>query len=138
MEKQDIRILWHGSNPSEKNERRIDMTNEEKARAIIGESCKKENCLYCGGRYSAEKGGCIIYQKIMQMAEWKDRQFKQNLDNAFHSADHVNVQYMNGYNKAVEKAWQYIKENYGGDYASETLVSECKKFFVEYMQEGEK
>lgn len=53
------------------------MTNEEKARAIIGEDCKKENCLQCGGRYSAEKGGCAEYQKIMQMAQWKDEQFKE-------------------------------------------------------------
>lgn len=55
------------------------MTNEEKARAIIGEDCKKENCLQCGGRYSAEKGGCAEYQKIMQMADWKDNQLKQLL-----------------------------------------------------------
>lgn len=55
------------------------MTNEEKARAIIGEDCKKENCLQCGGRYSAEKGGCVEYQKIMQMAQWKDEQIKQLL-----------------------------------------------------------
>lgn len=50
------------------------MSNEEKVRAIIGEDCKKENCLQCGGRYSAEKGGCAQYQKIMQMAQWKDEQ----------------------------------------------------------------
>ena len=55
------------------------MTNEEKARAIIGEDCKKENCLQCGGIYSAEKGGCAKYQKIMQMAQWKDEQFKHLL-----------------------------------------------------------
>lgn len=53
------------------------MNNEEKARAIIGEDCKKENCLQCGGRYSAENGGCAQYQKIMQMAQWKDEQIKQ-------------------------------------------------------------
>jgi hypothetical protein len=51
------------------------MTNEEKARTIISEYCKKENCLQCGGKYSAEKGGCVEYQKIMQMAQWKDDRF---------------------------------------------------------------
>lgn len=51
------------------------MTNEEKAREIIGGDCKKENCLECGGKYSAEEGGCVTYQRIMQIAEWKDEQF---------------------------------------------------------------
>ena len=57
-----------------KKRRKNDMNNEVKARAIIGEDCKKENCLECGGRYSAEEGGCATYQKIMQMAQWKDEQ----------------------------------------------------------------
>jgi len=52
-----------------------ELSNEEKARTIIGEDCKRENCLQCGGIYSAEKGGCVEYQKIMQMARWKDEQF---------------------------------------------------------------
>lgn len=52
-----------------------ELSNEEKARTIIGEDCKRENCLQCGGIYSAEKGGCVEYQKIMQMAQWKDEQF---------------------------------------------------------------
>ena len=55
------------------------MTNEDKARAIISEDCKKENCLQCGGIYSAEKGGCAEYQKIMQMACWKDEQLESKL-----------------------------------------------------------
>lgn len=55
------------------------MNNEEKARLIIGEDCKKERCLECGGRYSAEKEGCVQFQKIMQMAQRKDEQVKQLL-----------------------------------------------------------
>lgn len=54
------------------------MTNEEKARAIIGEDCKKENCLDCGGRLSAAEGGCDVWQKIMQMAQWKDEEHEQD------------------------------------------------------------
>ena len=89
------------------------MTNAEKARAIIGEDCKKENCLQCGGRYSAEKGGCIIYQKIMQMADWKDHQFK-------------------GEKQAlIEKACEWLKENarnYYSAYATEDrLIEDFKK-----------
>lgn len=53
------------------------MTNEDKARAIIGGDCKKENCLKCGSKYSAEEGGCVAYQRIMQMAQWKDERIKE-------------------------------------------------------------
>lgn len=73
------------------------MNNEEKARAIIGEDCKKENCLQCGGRYSAEKGGCAEYQKIMQMAQWKDEQYKnlikERIDNCLLTDAYEGVQY---------------------------------------------
>lgn len=55
------------------------MTNEEKARKIIGETCKKENCLQCGGRYSAEEGGCTEFQRIVEMAKWKDEQIISSL-----------------------------------------------------------
>lgn len=51
------------------------MTNEEKARQLIGENCKSENCLECGGRLSAENGGCVQFHRIIKMAEWKDEQF---------------------------------------------------------------
>ena len=54
------------------------MTNEEKAREIIGGDCKKENCLQCGGSLSVDVG-CAEYRKIMEMAQWKDEQFKHLL-----------------------------------------------------------
>lgn len=55
------------------------MKNEEKARKIIGNDCKKENCLECGGRLSAEKG-CAKFRQIMEMAEWKDKCFNEVIE----------------------------------------------------------
>lgn len=70
-----------------------DRTNEEKARQIIGEYCKRENCLECGGAYAAENGGCVHFQKLMQMAQWKDaeRSLDMAIEGAFQVSAHIEM-----------------------------------------------
>lgn len=50
------------------------MKNEEKAQNIIG--CSRDNCCECGGSLSVDNG-CVEFQHIMQMAEWKDGQYAE-------------------------------------------------------------
>lgn len=47
------------------------MTNEEKAQQIIG--CNRANCLECGGSLSVANG-CVEFERIMAMADFKDTQ----------------------------------------------------------------
>ena len=55
------------------------MTNEEKAQTIVGDYCNREHCLECGGSLSVENG-CYEFQQIMEMAEWKDKQYSDVIE----------------------------------------------------------
>lgn len=52
----------------------ITMTNEQKAQQIMG--CNRANCLECGGSLSVANG-CTEFERIMEMAKWKDEQFAE-------------------------------------------------------------
>ena len=74
-------------------------SNEEKVKEML--ECDK--CPFRKGKDPEHNcNTCFDKKFFLKMAQWKDEQFKQYLDNAFKSADHV--QYTQGYNKAVEKA----------------------------------
>lgn len=52
------------------------MTNEEKAREIIGGGCNKQNCSECGGSLSVAEG-CVEFRHLKEMAEWKEKQMME-------------------------------------------------------------
>lgn len=66
------------------------MTEEQKAIELIG--CEgRSNCIKCGGRLSVEKG-CSEFQNIMAMAQWKDEQIKDKIEQFFSEHDDYDYQ----------------------------------------------
>lgn len=113
------------------NDNDLAKSNEEKAKEICGKGnpCCNKLCQFCTLSF--------VIADVKQMAEWKDRQFKQDLDNAFKSADHV--QYTNGYNDAVEKACEWLRNvtyfDYGARmFAYGTFIKDFKKAMQEKRQ----
>ena len=53
------------------------LSNEQKAQQIIG--CNRVNCLECGGSLSVANG-CTEFERIIAMAEWKDGQFENAIN----------------------------------------------------------
>lgn len=49
------------------------MTNEEKAKKIIGGECNRQDCHECGGSLSVVEG-CVEFIHLKEMAEWKEKQ----------------------------------------------------------------
>lgn len=77
-------------------------SNEQKAIELCRKNYKNCNEMLCVGCPRQD-----FLATLIQMADFKDEQFKEELDHAYHCADHV--QYMNGWRDAIEKAedWLY-------------------------------
>jgi len=66
---------------------------EEAARKIIGEDCKKENCLQCGGSLSVDVG-CVPYRRMIELANWL-------LSNLWISVEEALPEIVDGYRSAL-------------------------------------
>lgn len=99
-------------------------SNEQKAIELCRKNYKNCNEMLCVDCPRQD-----FLATLIQMADFKDGQFKEELDHAYHCADHV--QYMNGWRDAIEKAEDWLYEHSNECYITAKAYSD----FHEAMRE---
>lgn len=96
------------------------MTNEEKAREIIGGGCNKKGCRECGGSLSVAEG-CVEFRHLKEMSEWKE---KQMIEKACEWLEDMACYYAH---------WEYNGDTYEKEvvYDTEKLIKDFKKSMEE-------